>query len=87
MLCHVALVITDVSEEHIVSIFRVYFSSLIVFTLKMEAAYSSQMSVPTRTTRRHIQEDSFHFLILFILCHEGGNIFLRNVGSLPTDYT
>jgi hypothetical protein len=64
---------TDVSEEHMASIFRVRnqrtnstlaiasdltsFSSLIVLALKMEKIYSSETSVPTRTIRRHIPED------------------------------
>jgi hypothetical protein len=34
------------------------FSSLIVFTLKMEEIRSSEMSVHTRTTRRHIPKNA-----------------------------
>jgi hypothetical protein len=34
------------------------FSSLIVFTLKIEAIRSPETSVPARTTRRHIPEDA-----------------------------
>jgi hypothetical protein len=30
---------------------------LIVFTLKLEAIFSSETSVPTRTTQRHIPEE------------------------------
>jgi hypothetical protein len=33
------------------------YSSLIVFTLKMKAIHSSETSISTRTTRRHIPED------------------------------
>jgi hypothetical protein len=71
----VALVITDVWEEHIASIIRetrigelgttlaflvtanVVLSSLIVFTLTMEAIRFSEMSVITIATRRSIRED------------------------------
>jgi hypothetical protein len=50
---------TDVSEERIASIIRVKKSvefvpsSLILFTLMMEAIRSSEMSVPTRATHHH----------------------------------
>jgi hypothetical protein len=35
-------------------------SSLILFTLMMEATHSSETSVLTRATRRHIQKDGVH---------------------------
>jgi hypothetical protein len=58
----VDLVFTDVSEGRIASLqpppqagsWLAYFS-----TLKMEAIRSSETSVHTRSTRRHIPEDSF----------------------------
>jgi hypothetical protein len=67
----VDLVWTYVSEEHIASIFRVEksgscnlqppahtgFSFTNFSTLKMEAILSSETSVHTRSTRRHIPED------------------------------
>jgi hypothetical protein len=66
----VAIVLTDVSEECIASIFRVESiflqplsradSSLADFsTLKIETIISSETSVHTRSTRRHIPEDCF----------------------------
>jgi hypothetical protein len=58
---------TDVSVEHIASIFRVektqhvawrFLAELIFSTLKMEAIFSSETSVDTeRTTPRYIPED------------------------------
>jgi sensor domain CHASE-containing protein len=72
MLRRVALVGTDVSEERIASIIRVKRmndleklvtvnvlpTSLIIFILMIEAIRSSESSVLTRATRRHIKEDS-----------------------------
>jgi hypothetical protein len=49
----VALVTTDISENHIFSII----SSLILSTLMMEEILSSEMSVLTRATLRNISED------------------------------
>jgi hypothetical protein len=68
ILCHKALVRTDVSEERIASIIRVFLrgvlqllvianivpSSLILSTMLMEELRSTETSVLTRTTRRHI---------------------------------
>jgi hypothetical protein len=63
----VGLVRTRVLEECVASIFRgkicevfsadAVLSSPILSTLKMEATKSSEMSVLTRSTRRHIPED------------------------------
>jgi hypothetical protein len=63
---HVALVRTDVSEKHFTTIImverqllvtaNVVPSSLIPFTLMMEALRSSRTSVLIRITRCHIQE-------------------------------
>jgi hypothetical protein len=50
----VALLRTDVSEERIAS---VVISFLIISILMTEAIYSSETSVLTRGTRRHIPED------------------------------
>jgi hypothetical protein len=71
MWCFVDLVWTNISEEHITSIFRVEKStsslqppghagsSLVDFsTLKMEAIRSSKTLAHTRSTRHHIPEDS-----------------------------
>jgi hypothetical protein len=47
-MCHCMIIVgTDVSDEHVVSIFRV----------KIKAIYSSETSFPTRATRRHIRKD------------------------------
>jgi hypothetical protein len=63
----VALVRTDVSKEHISSIFGVKIlreleitlavTINIIFTLKMEATHSFETSVLTRATRCHTPED------------------------------
>jgi hypothetical protein len=67
MLCRVALVRTDVSEELSFSFIRVRRllvtasvvpSSPFLITLMMEALSSSETSVPTRATRRNIPEDT-----------------------------
>jgi hypothetical protein len=48
-----------------------------IFFLKMEAIRSSKPSVHTRSTQRNIPEDG----ILHPLPEDGGDTFLRNVGS------
>jgi hypothetical protein len=63
MLCRVALVRTDVSEEAIIVrrlliTANVVPSSLILVTLMKEALSSSETSVLTRATRRNIPEDT-----------------------------
>jgi hypothetical protein len=70
MLRRVGLVKTNVSEENVASIISVKIigelgivtanfgpSSLILFILMMEATRSSETSVLTTATRRHIPED------------------------------
>jgi hypothetical protein len=57
MLRRVALVKTDVSEEHIAFIIRVTASSPIIGILMMEPLSSSETPVITRTTRPNIPED------------------------------
>jgi hypothetical protein len=77
----VALIRTDVSEDRIASIFRVYeceqaqsevVSSCIgndsYETMKMEAIRSSEMSVLIGVTRRHLPEDDNHH------SHRRGNL-------------
>jgi hypothetical protein len=74
MLCRVALVRTEVSEEHSSFIIRVIrigelvtlTGSPILVTLMMEALRSSKMSVLTRATWHNIPEDG----ILHNHCHE-----------------
>jgi hypothetical protein len=50
--------IKELKTEHVTvaRYFQPDFSSLIVFTLKMEAIHSSKTSVPTTTTQQHIPE-------------------------------
>jgi hypothetical protein len=64
----VDIVLTDVSDERIASIFRVEDKKKSAFsladfflssTLNMEAIRSSETSVNTISTRRHIPEDCF----------------------------
>jgi hypothetical protein len=52
MLCHVALVRTNVLEQHIASIIRP-----ILVALMMEVIHSSKMSVLTRAIQLNIPED------------------------------
>jgi hypothetical protein len=67
---HIDIVLTDVSEERITSIFRVedkqtfapahagsFADFFLSSTLKMEAIRSSKMSVNIISTRRHIPDD------------------------------
>jgi hypothetical protein len=78
MLCRVALVRTDVSEELCVSIIKVrgigelvtadVRSSQILVTLMMEALRSSESSVLTRATRCNIPEDTI------LHSHRRGNL-------------
>jgi hypothetical protein len=72
----VYLVWTDVSEEHIASVFRVETSASDVSTLNIEAIYSSETSVHKVYTA-HITEDD----ILDSNPEDGGDTFFRNVGS------
>jgi hypothetical protein len=62
MLCRVALVITDVSEECSASIIKVTrigeLGTPILVTLMTEALSSSETSVITRATRYNIPEDA-----------------------------
>jgi hypothetical protein len=61
MLCRVAHVRTEVSEEHSASIISVAPSSPILVTLMMVALRYSETSVLTRATWRNIPEDGiFH---------------------------
>jgi hypothetical protein len=48
------------------------FSSLTVFTLKMRVIFSSETSVPTRTTWRRIPEDD----ILYSHCRENRKSYI-----------
>jgi hypothetical protein len=66
---HVVL-LTDVSEERIAFIFRVYSylltlvnRSWISHTLKMEAIHSFETSVNKISTRRHIPEDGILYIV------------------------
>jgi hypothetical protein len=100
----VLLVWTDVSEECIASIFSLQppahaDSSLPDFsTLKMEAIRSSETSVYTRSTRRHIPENDIPLIPLLAICfmlilfglllnpEDRGDTFFLNTRLLSTDY-
>jgi hypothetical protein len=58
MLCRVALVRTDFSEELSIVTANVFPSPPILVTLMMDALSSSETSVLTRVTRRNNPEDS-----------------------------
>jgi hypothetical protein len=75
---------TDVPEERVASIFRVlknpramkgFYSRADFPTLKMEAIRSSETSVPTRPTRRHIQEDAILEAQLYVTRSEADLYF------------
>jgi hypothetical protein len=72
MLCHVALVRTDVSEEpsatSVLVAACVVPSSPMLVTLMKEALGSSETSVLTRATRRNIPEDTILWFG-FTFCH------------------
>jgi hypothetical protein len=77
MLCRVALVRTDVSEEILVFLrsvrqllvtANVVPSSTILLTLMMDAQRSSETSAVGRATRRHIPED------VILLSHRRKNL-------------
>jgi hypothetical protein len=85
MLCRVALVRTDVSEERRASIIRVRQllvtanvvpSSPILVNLKMEALSSSETSDLTRATRRNIPEDG----IIHSYCSENLKSYVALTG-------
>jgi hypothetical protein len=59
----VAFVRTNISEEHIASIFRVkIINELILFVLNMGTIRSSETSALTRATQHHILEDDIHHI-------------------------
>jgi hypothetical protein len=68
---HVDIVLTDVSEEHITSIFRVEEKEEICErtgpTLKVEAIRSSETSVNIISTWRHIPEDCFFITVNLLM--------------------
>jgi hypothetical protein len=69
MICRVALVRTDVSEDPSASIIKVkIIDEQILVTLKMEALRSSETSVLTIATRRDFPEDGIpQFMLLSII--------------------
>jgi hypothetical protein len=77
---HVNLVKTDVTEKSAVFIFMVeeitrhFFAHVISFTLKIEATGSSETSVSTRSTQRHIPEGD----VLHSHCRENLKPYIRS---------
>jgi hypothetical protein len=70
MLLHVTLVRTDISEEHhgvlrLMVTANVVPSSLILFTLMLEAIHPSESSVITRATQHNITEDGILYTTLY----------------------
>jgi hypothetical protein len=74
----VGILLTDVSEERIASIFRVH-RSWIYSTLKMEVIRSSQTSVNKIPPRRHIPEDGILYRVVTLSW-----IYLQGPGSTQT---
>jgi hypothetical protein len=91
MLRHVALIITDVSEERIAPTIRVTRMSELVtearcvapsspklVILMMEETHLSETSVPTRVTERNIPEDG--------ILHSHGREDLKSYNNVPIMY-